>query len=328
MQPFVSIIIPCRNEERFISKCLNSVVANDYSKRKMEVLVMDGMSKDRTRKIIKKYESKYSFIKLLDNPKKIKPCALNIGIKKAKGKIVMIMDAHSTYKKDYISKCLKFLEEYKADNVGGIVKTISSKNTVMAKAITISLSHPFGVGGSYFRKGSKKPREVDTVFGGCYRKKVFKKIGFFNENLIRSQDMEFNLRLKKAGGKILLAPEIVAYYYPNSNFRDFFIHNFKDGIWAIYPFKFVKVPLHLRHYLPLIFVLSLLLSLIFALFFFLAKVSFISIFGSYLLLSLFFSLKISSKKGLKYFFALLFVFAARHIGYGLGSIFGLIKIFM
>jgi len=310
--PFVSIIIPCRNEEKFIGKCLESILNQDYPKEKMEVLVVDGMSEDRTREIIKNFQfSNPNFqLLLIDNPKKFTPFAFNIGIREAKGEIVMLAGAHATYEKDYVAKCVKYLKEYKADNVGGILKTIPSENTLIAKAIAISLSHPFGAGASRFRIGAKEPKEVDTVFGGCYKKEVFDKIGLFNENLIRSQDLEFNLRLKKAGGKILLAPDIVSYYYPKSNLKDFFLHNFEDGTWAVLPLKFVKFPFKLRHYIPLIFVLTLPLSI-----------------WLYILVSLFFSAQIAFReKDIRYFFVMPAVFATRHIGYGLGSVWGLIKL--
>jgi len=220
------------------------------------------------------------------------------------------MDAHAGYEKNYVSKCVKYLKEYNADNVGGIIKTLPGKNTLFAKAIAICLSHFFGVGGSYFRTGTEEPKWVDTVFGGCYKREVFDKIGLFNENLIRSQDMEFNLRLKKSRGKILLHPEIVSYYYPKSNLKDFFLHNIKDGIWAIYPLKFVKMPFRLRHYIPLIFILTLPLSV-----------------WPYLPLSLFFSARIAFReKNFRLFFIMPLAFGVRHIGYGLGSIIGLLKL--
>ncbi|MCK5044590.1 glycosyltransferase family 2 protein [Candidatus Parcubacteria bacterium] len=321
----VSVIIPCRNEEKFIGKCLDSIIKQNYPKENLEVLVVDGMSQDKTRKIIIEFRKQYSFIKLLDNPKKITPTGLNIGIKNSKGKIVMKMDAHTLYTKDYISKSVRYLDN--ADNVGGKLITLPAENTIAAKAIALSLSCSFGAGNSYFRTGSEKQRWVDTVFGGCYRKEVFEKIGFFNENLARSQDMELNLRLKKAKGRILLAPDIVAYYYPKSNFKDFLIHNFNDGVWAIYPFKFVKMPLRLRHYIPLIFVLSLimtgLLGIISLIFFYL----FLAISVIYLLTSFYFSLKITMKeKDVRYLFLMPIAFANRHIGYGLGSLWGMLKL--
>jgi len=324
----VSVIIPCINEERYIGKCLDSLVSQDYPKEKMEVFVVDGMSEDRTREVINKYVEKYSFFKLLDNPKKFTPFALNTGIRNSKGEIIIRMDAHATYIKDYISKCVKYSKEYGADNIGGTVKIIPKTNTLIAKTIALSLSNPFGVGNAYYKSGySGQPKWVDTVFGGCYKREVFEKIGLFNENLVRSQDMEFNLRLKKAGGKILLVPDIIAYYYPKSNFKEFFVHNFKDGIWAIYPLKFVKIPLCLRHYIPLIFVSGLLgtglLGIFFPIFFWL----FLFIIGVYFLVSIYSSFKIMiGEKDFRYFFVLPVVFAARHFGYGLGSFWGIVKL--
>ena len=305
----VSVIIPCRDEERFVSKCLDSIIKQDYPKENLEVLVVDGKSEDRTKEIVKEYSQKYSFIRLLENPQKFTPFGLNIGIKEAKGKVIVRMDSHAEYPKDYISKCVRYLKESGTDNIGGVIKTLPAKDTLNAKAIAISLSHFFGAA-SFFRLGSEKSREVDTVFGGCYKREVFDKIGLFNEDLLRSQDLEFNLRLKKAGGKIILAPDIVAYYYPQSTLFDFFKHNFKDGIWAILPLKFVKIPFRLRHYIPLIFVLTLPLSI-----------------WPYILFSLFFSAQIAFReRDFRYFFLMPIAFACRHFGYGLGSIWGLIKL--
>jgi len=323
---FVSIIIPCRNEEKFIGKCLDSIIEQDYPKDKTEILVMDGASEDGTRKIIEDYSKKYPLIKTLNNPQKFTPFALNIGIKNSKGEIIVRMDSHAGYEKDYVSKCVKYLKEYGADNVGGIIRTVPANNTLITESIAYCLSSFFGAGGSYFRTGSKNPRWVDTVFGGCYKKEVFDKIGLFNEKLKRSQDFEFNLRLKKSGGKILLVPDITAYYYPQSTLDGFFNHNFEDGVWAIMPLKFVKMPFSLRHYLPLLFVLSFLLTFILGFFFFPARLLFDLIFGTYLLLSVFFSLGIAFKRGFRYLFSMPVVFAYRHFGYGLGSLWGIIKV--
>lgn len=329
MQPLLSVIIPCRNEEKFISKCLDFVVASDYPKSKLEVLVVDGMSKDKTREIITRYSKKYFFIKLLDNPKKYTPSALNIGIKSARGKIIIRMDAHATYAKDYISKSLKYLKEYKADNVGGVIKTIPRGNNLFSSAITLVLAHPFGAGDAYYITGSKKPRWTDTVFGGCYRKEIFKKIGLYNENLIRSQDIEFNLRLRRAGGKILLAPDIVSYYYPRTNLWEFSVHNFINGFWSIYPFKFTKKLLRLRHYIPLVFVSGLIGTGILGIFSLIFFRLFLFIISLYLIVNIYFSLKIAyNKKDLRYLFLLPIVFGSRHIGYGLGSVWALINLLL
>ncbi|MFH1563828.1 MAG: glycosyltransferase family 2 protein [Nitrospirota bacterium] len=327
MQTFVSIIIPCRNEERFISKCLDSIIANDYPEDKFEVLVVDGMSTDGTREILQGYEKGHPFIKVLDNPEKITPVAINIGIKAAKGEIVMIMSGHTIYKNDYILKCVRYLNEYKADNVGGVLITLPGANTLIGKAITFALSHPFGVGNSCFRTGSNEPRWVDTCSFGCYRKEVFDKIGLYNENLVRSQDMEFNLRLKKAGGKTLLHPEIIGYYHAKSTLTGFYKHNFDDGVWAIYPLRFGSQLFCLRHLIPLIFVLSLIFSIVLSFFLPIFFWLFLFIFSLYFLTNLYSSYKISLReRNFRYLFILPLVFAARHIGYGLGSVWGLLKV--
>jgi glycosyltransferase involved in cell wall biosynthesis len=171
----ISIIIPCRNEEKYIAKCLDSIIAQDYPIDNLEVFVVDGMSKDKTVQVIKSYNEQPLSIKILKNPKKITPCAFNLGIKYSKADIIMIMGAHSAYKKDYISKCIKYLTKYNVDNVGGISIALPGNKGILADSIALSISHPFGVGNAYFRIGSKEPKYVDTVFGGCYKKEVFEK---------------------------------------------------------------------------------------------------------------------------------------------------------
>ena len=325
---FVSVIIPCRNEEKYIEECLDSVINQDYPKEKLEVLVVDGMSEDRTREVIEKYTKQYLFIKLLNNPKKITPVAFNIGVKNSNGDFIIIMGAHSVYERDYISKCVKYSNEYNADNVGGIWKIVPREKTLVAKSIAFASSSIFGAGDAYYRSGySGKPKWVDTVFGGCYRREVFNKIGLFNENLLRSQDMEFNLRLKKAGGKILLAPDIISYYYPKSNLKDFFVHNFEDGVWITYPLKFRIKAFCWRHLMPLIFVSSLIGTIILGTFTPIFFWLFLTIIVMYLLTNIYFSMKIAAKqKDIRFLFLMPLAFATRHIGYGLGSVWGLIKL--
>lgn len=308
----VSAIVPCRNEEKYIAKCLDSIVGQDFPKENLEVFVVDGASEDKSREIIKRYANNYHFIRLIDNPKLITPSGMNIGIKNSKGDIIIKMDAHSVYKKDYISKCVERLRESKADNVGGVLKTIPSNDTLTVKAIAIVLSHFFGAGGSYFRTGVKHPIEVDTVAFGCYWRKTIEEIGLYDERMAKIEDLELNYRLRKRGGKIILFPDIQAFYYPSSEgFKDFFIHNFGDGFWSTYSLRY-GFRTSLRHYIPLIFVLTLPISIL-----------------PYLLLSLLFSLQIAfMEKDLRLFFVMPFAFAARHFGYGLGSAWGLIKLFI
>lgn len=324
--PKISVIVSCFNEESFIKNCLNSLIGQDYPKDNLEILFIDGMSNDETRKIIKNYSEKYSFVKLLDNPNRITPCAFNIGIKESRGDAIFLLGAHAKYEKDYISKCVEHLKESGADNVGGIIKTIPKDNSIIAKSIAFCLSHPFGVGSSFFRMDMDKPREVDTVFGGCYKKEIFDKVGLFNEKLKRSQDIELNSRIRKEGGKIMLFPDIVSYYYPQTSLTGFLKHNFQDGIWSTYPLKFDIKIFSFRHLIPLIFVSFLLISSLLGLVFSFFSFLFYFVFSLYLLAIIVFSFSISKReKDWDYLFVMPIVFLIRHFGYGLGSLWGLIK---
>ncbi len=326
--PFVSLIIPCRNEEKFIGKCLDSLINQDYPKDKLEILVVDGMSKDKTREMVEKVKSQNSKVKifLLDNLNKTSPYALNIGIKNAKGDVVSHLGAHAEYNKDFVSKSIKYLFEYGADCVGGIAKAMPKNDSLSARAIALCLSNKFGGGGS-FRTGVDKPVFADTAFGCFYKKEVFEKIGLFNEKMTRSQDMEFNMRLRKAGGKILLASDIVIYYYPKSNFKDFFKHNVIDGFWTIYPLKFKVKIFSLRHLVPLFFFSVILLGIILGIFFKIFLWLLLAMLILYFVITIVVSFKIAKKeKSLILIPFLMVAFFIRHFAYGLGSFGGLIRI--
>lgn len=302
------------------------MINQDYPKSNLEILVVDGDSQDGTREILAECASKNELIRIIGNPKKITPVGLNIGIREAKGSIVIRTDAHAYYGKDYVSQCLKYLNKCNADNVGGAIRTLPSKKGIWAKAISIVLSHPFGAGNSFFRIGTAKPRWVDTVFGGCYRKEIFQKIGLFNEKMIRSQDIELNKRLRKSGGKILLVPDIKVCYYPQSSFADFFKHNFSDGLWTIYPLKFGIRIFSWRHLVPLFFIMAQIALAELSFFSSTYQMVFLSLNAAYFFLAIAFSFFISLKeKDLMLIFVLPVVFANRHFGYGLGSFWGIIK---
>lgn len=324
--PLVSIVIPCRNEGKYIERCLDSIVTNDYPSDKIEALVVDGMSEDNTLKEVKKFCKKYQFIKLINNPNKIVSSGLNIGIQNSTGKIVIIIGTHTIYDSKYISNCVRALLENDADCVGGVCMNQAGRDTLIANAITFVLGSRFGVGNAYFRIGLKSPKEVDTVPYGCYKKEVFNRIGLFNEKLIRNQDIEFNLRLKKAGGKILLVPDILSYYIARSSLRSFLKNNFLNGLWNIYTVKIASMPQSIRHYVPLIFVCSLIFCLVLSLWFSIFQWLLILILFIYFFVALVESASISFKKGFKYFFVLPFVFFSLHLCYGIGSLWGLLSI--
>ena len=209
----LTVICPIYNEENRIEECIRSVIAQDWPKEELEVLFVDGMSGDRTREIVKEYSQQYPFIQLLDNPKRIAPSGLNIGIRAAKGEIILRLDAHAKYPNNYFSVLVNKLQETGADNVGGACRTLPAKDTPECRAIAHAMSSPFGMGNSYFRIGADCEKWVDTVPFGCFRRDVFDKIGLFDEELVRNQDDEFNGRIIQNGGKILLLPQVVTDYF-------------------------------------------------------------------------------------------------------------------
>jgi glycosyltransferase involved in cell wall biosynthesis len=319
----VSVIIPCRNEENHIESCLDTILAQDFFDNNFEIIIVDGHSDDKTRALIRKYEHNHSNIKVLKNPRKIVPSALNIGIRASMGKYIIRMDAHNRYEQNYISKCIKYLNEYSADNVGGICVTLPGKNNTLGKSIALGSSHPFGVGNAYFRIGLKKPKEVDTVPFGCYKREVFQKIGLFDEDLIRNQDDEFNLRLIKNGGKILLVPEIVSHYYARDTLKKLWRMYYQYGYFKPLVVRKIGSVLTLRQLVPALFIsllfLTGLLSWTARPFLFI----FLSMLACYLTVNLGYSAAIAFRKGKKQIFTLPLVFSTLHFSYGLGYLKGL-----
>lgn len=218
MNPAVTIIVPCRNEEQYIARCLDSILATSWPHESLEVLVVDGMSDDNTRAIAATYATGHDCVRVLDNPRQTAPAALNIGLAHAAGDVIIRMDAHVVYPKDYVRRLVQALMRSGADNVGGTLVTVPGGDGIVAAAIARAMAHPLGVGNSYFRIGCKEPRWVDTVPFGCYRRDVFARIGLFDEDMVRNQDDEFNHRLIRQGGRILLEPGVTADYYARTSF--------------------------------------------------------------------------------------------------------------
>ena len=249
----VSIVLPCLNEARNIRSCLDSVVASDFPKDQLEVLVVDGQSDDGTREIVFEFSKRYSWIRLLENMRRITPVAMNIGIQSAKGPIVMRMDAHTVYPTNYISGLVQWLIRSKADNVGGISIVRPANESSKAHAIAYALSHPWGVGNSHFRIGAAEPKWVDTVPFGCYWKEVFDRIGLYNETLVRNQDDEFNHRLIKHGGRILLVPEIVSFYTARESLEKLWTMFYQYGYFKPLAARAVGAVMTARQLIPSVF---------------------------------------------------------------------------
>ncbi|MEV6841971.1 GNAT family N-acetyltransferase [Actinoplanes sp. NPDC051411] len=233
--PLVTVVIPCWNEGRFIAEFLDSLFAQTYPADRLEILLVDGMSEDDTRDILRRYAAAHPALRMLDNPGHRKPDGLNLAIRQARGEIVVRMDVHAFYEPDYLRKCvLALLAHPEADNVGGVLKSLPRDDTLLGRALALSIMHPLAAGNAKHRVGVSEPQWIDTVFGGCWRREVFDRIGYFDEKLTRAQDREFNQRLRASGGKILLIPDIVCTYYARSSLRDYGSWIFEAGYW---PFR-------------------------------------------------------------------------------------------
>ncbi len=269
--PFLSVIVPCRNEADSLGACLDSILNSGYPKERLEILVADGLSDDGTRELAESYAAEHRQVRLVDNPHRITPAALNRALACARGEIIARLDAHATVLPGYFSHAVRCLEASGAANVGGRMHTMTRDCGPFAEPIRIALTSRFGVGNSRFRTGAGVASiytgaseqtcladtvAVDTVFGGCWPREVFSRIGGFNERLERSQDLEFNLRLRRAGGKILLNPAMESRYFARATLKYFLRHNWENGVWAVLPFAYARgVPVRWRHLAPLGFVL-------------------------------------------------------------------------
>lgn len=246
----VSVVIPCQNESRFIGPCLDSVLAGDYPTALMEILVVDGRSTDATRDIVREYVAQHPNIRLLHNPRLSAPAALNIGITSASGEVIVRLDAHTTYSRNYISECVETLMATGASNVGGIIRTLPSRDTWIAIAIAHAMSHPFGVGWSLFRIHVRTMREADTVPFGCFRRSLVQEIGGYNEEMARNEDFELNQRIQDHGGRIVLNREIVSSYYARGTLREFWRHTFDNGYRVTAYLGSGKIRYAARHLAP------------------------------------------------------------------------------
>lgn len=323
----LSVIVPIYNEEKYIAKCLDSILEQDYPKEDMELLLCDGMSKDRTREIIAEYQKKHSWIQLLDNPDRIAPCAMNVGIKAAKGDVIMRLDAHASYENNYFSSLVKALDEYGADNVGAVCRTDVLNKTPKTLAIREVLSNKFGVGNSTFRTGIKGVQEVETVPFGCWKREVFDKYGMYDTRLVRNQDIELNKRIIRGGGKIIIIPDTYCTYLARETYKALAKNNFGNGKWNILTVFYTGEikSLSIRHFVPLCFVLGLILPLIAGIFWHPALWLSFAVALMYILALGTVSLKLAITKKLNFFY-LLISFIVLHVSYGFGSLVALLKL--
>lgn len=323
----LSVICPIYNEKKYIKECIMSIIAQDYPKDDLEVIFVDGMSNDGTRDIIYNKSKDYPYIRMIDNPKRIVPIAMNRGIEQAKGNIIIRLDAHAKYPTNYFSTLTKALTRLNADNVGVVCHTDVLNKTPKTLAIKEVLGNKFGVGNSTFRTGIQKVQEVDTVPFGCWKKEAFEKYGMYDVRLVRNQDIELNKRIKRGGGHIYIIPDTYCTYMARETFRALARNNYNNGKWNILTVYYTAQfdSLSIRHFVPLTFVLSTLLPTLLSLFWLPLGYIAIASLICYIIALGCISIKLATSKGLNLVY-LLMTFFTLHFSYGWGSLIGILNI--
>lgn len=297
MPPSVSVIIPCRNEEKTIQLVLDAIFTQTYPHDLLQVVIADGFSGDRTREEIESFKASHPDLTVLvvDNPQRIIPAGLNAAIRASKGDMIVRMDAHSIPNPDYIALCVDALERNLAQNVGGVWDIQPGTDSWIARSIAAAAGNPLAVGDAQYRY-SDKAAYVDTVPYGSYKRDLFDQIGLFDETLLANEDYELNTRIIQSGGKIWLDPKIRCSYFARPNLRALSRQYYGYGYWKIQMLKRYPETLRWRQALPPAFILGLLVTLMVGIFWKPSLVIFAITLGLYLLALLGVGIHMATKK--------------------------------
>jgi GT2 family glycosyltransferase len=297
-------------------------VQQDYPADRLKILVVDGISEDNTREIVSEFCGLDPRIQLVDNPRRIVSTALNIGLRHARGEVIVRVDGHCLLEPDYVRQCVRYLAQTGADNVGGLMR--ARGESYVGEAIAIAMSSPFGVGDSRFHY-SEREQYVDTVYLGAFPRRVFDQVGLFDEELIRNQDYELNYRIRAAGGKIFLTPAIKSWYITRGSLPQLCKQYFQYGSWKVAVLRKHPHSIRVRQAVPPAFVLTLLVSGLLGLFSRLSAYLFLSVLSTYFVSALLFSLCSARQKGWKYLPMLPLIFASLHFSWGSGFLWGVAR---
>ncbi len=316
--PKVSIINPCRNEEKYIAQNIDAILTQDYQ-GEIEVLIVDGMSTDNTRAIVSNYSQKN--VRLVDNEARFTPNALNLGVDKSEGDIFIILGGHDFLNSDFVRKNVDvLLNDSSVGCSGGQILNIFENKA--GELISKAMSSSFGVGNATFRVGGASGY-VDTVAFGAYWKKIHYEIDGFDEDLVRNQDDEYNFKLTKAGYKIYFDPEIVSNYYVRGAITKLYRQYYQYGYWKVYVNKKHQTITTVRQLVPLFFVLGLILGTVLSIVFPVMTWLLLGGICLYVLLALVTGVKMG--KRLIDGFKISGVFPVLHFSYGMGYLVGIIQ---
>ena len=323
--PFVSILVPIRNESRYIDRCLESILAQEYPHERLELLIADGMSDDGTREIVTDFirQNPSLSIRMVDNGGRIVATGLNAAMRHAHGEIIVRVDGHCEIASDYIKQCVAHLINDGVDGVGGSMETIGE--TQLAGTISLAMSSVFGVGDSAFRTVTGKTMLVDSVPFPAYTRAVMERAGLYDEELVRNQDDEYNYRLRKLGAKILLADDVHSRYYSRSSLRSLWRQYYQYGYYKVRVMQKHPLQMRPRQFIPALLVVALLAGLLSSLASPWGFWWFVLILASYLTANLLASILVAQRYGWQHFPRLPFVFSILHFSYGSGFLVGLVK---
>lgn len=320
----VAIIIPTLNEERFISRCLNSIIKQTYEFEKMDVMIIDGGSNDKTKDIVAEYQKSHQNIRVIENKKKIQSVAFNIGFKKSTAPYIIRLDAHAEYDSKYISLCIESLkQDEKRGNVGGRLNILPFNQSLWAQTNAILNHSRFGIGGAAFRV-SNEAHNTDSVPFGAFPRKIIEKIGGMREDLPRGEDNEYNSRIRKAGYKIFFDPNIISSYFARPTLGASCKQMYANGNSIGYLYYIDREAIGIRHLVPLLFVVSGLFSIIISVLWSPFCYVFCGGLALYIIADAIASI-MGAKDNVKCTLPLFILFFCVHVSYGMGTIAGLIK---
>ncbi len=318
--------MPIRNEAPYIRRGLGSVMAQAYPPERLQILVVDGMSDDETRLAVEEIIASHPGVdaRLFDNPKRIVPSALNIGLAHADGDVIVRVDGHCAIPADYVSRCVALLRQHPdVDCVGGPIETVGE--TKMAQTISLAMSSPFGVGGSAFRTLRGRTTMVDTLAFGAYRREAIERCGRFDEELVRNQDEEYNYRLRSLGGKLLLSDQVQSRYYSRGSLGGLWRQYFQYGSWKVRVLQKHPRQMQPRQFAPPAFVAALLAGTVLAPMSKTLRRAWIALLAVYGMANLVASLWTAARQGWRHLSLLPAAYTILHVSYGAGFLAGLVR---
>jgi glycosyltransferase involved in cell wall biosynthesis len=314
--------MPVRDEAAYIARSLDAVLAQDYPSDLLEVVVADGMSTDGTREYLNRIAETHPSLRIVDNPGRTAPSALNVAIRNARGDVFVRVDGHCEVARDYVRRCVAHLVDDGVEAVGGPLETLGE--TWSARAIAAAMSSAFGVGGSAFRTVSGKTMLTDTVAFPAYTRAIVERAGPFDEQLVRNQDDEYNYRLRKLGAKVLLASDVRSRYYSRSSVSSLWRQYFQYGYWKVRVMQKHPRQMRPRQFVPAAFVATLLVLGTLAPFWSVASWALAGALGLYAVALLAGSVAAARRVGWSILPLLPVAFATLHVAYGSGFLVGLV----